>query len=183
MRYRQNFLRAFAFTLSLFVFSIVVPAQTETRRTQFSLYGMQAVASGQSLQLTVVNPRLSEAEIVPCIKVRIVFDVYAAADAATGKLRFVRRVAHEVELDRGEAAVFDYAASRSGEYVSAMVFARPEETSTETAGARILSMLLLREGGRTLLNLPADIKGFDPQPDPPQTISAAEPLKASPVPK
>jgi hypothetical protein len=163
----QNFLRAFAFILSLFVFSTVAGAQTETRVTQFSLYAMQPVASGQSLQVTLVNPRVSDGEIVPCIKVRVTFDVYAA-DPATGKLRFMRRVSHEAELDGGEAAIFDYAASRSGEYVSPAVFASPEEDSTEPARVRILSTLLLREGGRTILNLPADIKGFDPQPDPPQ---------------
>ena len=128
---------------------------------------MQSVASGQSLQVAVVNPRVSESEIVPCIKVRIIFDVYSA-DLATGKLRFVRRVSYEAELDGGEAAIFDYAPSRGGEYVSPSVFARPEEDSTEPVRDGILSTLLLREGVRTILNLPAVIKGFDPQPDPPQ---------------
>src|SRR5215204_2251084 len=166
----QNFLRAFAVISSLFVFSSASFAQTETRHTQFSLYGLQAVASGQSLHVTVVNPRISDGEIVPCIKVRVIFDVYAA-DGATGKLRFMRRILREVELDGGEAATFDYAASRSGDYVSPMVFARPEdEDLPEPAQAVILPALVLREGGRTILNLPAVLKGFDPQPDPPQSI-------------
>jgi hypothetical protein len=179
----QNFLRAFAFILSLFVFSTVAFAQTETRLTQFSLYGMQSVASGQSLQVSVLNPRVSDGEIVPCIKVRIIFDVYAA-DGTTGKLRFVRRISHEVELEGGEAATVDYAASRSGDFVSPMVFARPEdEDLPEPVREAILPTLLLREGGRAILNLPAVIKGFDPQPDPPQSISAAKPINALPVPQ
>jgi len=163
----QSFFRAFAFILSLFVFSGVVAAQTETPRTRFSLFGMQPVATGQSLQAAIVNPRVSDGEIVPCIKVRVFFDVYTA-EIATGQLRLTRRVTHEAELDGGKAATFEYVAARSGEYVSAMVFASPKEVSTETAPVRILSTLLLREGGRTILNLPADIKGFDPQPDPPR---------------
>ena len=171
MSSKQKFLRAFAFILSLFVFSTVVFAQTETRRTQFSLYGMQPVASGQSLLVTVVNPRVADGEIVPCIKVRIIFDVYAV-DSTTGKLRFMRRLAREVELDGGEAATFDYAASRGGDYVSPMVFARQEdEDLPEPVRAGILPTLLLREGGRTILNLPAVLKGFDPQPDPPASAN------------
>lgn len=134
----------------------------------FSLYGIQSVNFGQSLRVTLQNPRFSESEIIPCIRVRIVFDVYDNGATENGRLRFVRRVVRETELDAGEAASFDFPASRTGDLVSTSIFARAEVS--ELPGIqrpRFVSTLALREQGRTILNLPAVIRGFDPQPDPP----------------
>lgn len=170
MNIKKNFLSAFAIGLSLFAFSTVVAfGQTETTRTQFSLYGMHFIGAGQTVNVTVQNPRFSDSEIQPCIRVRIVFDVYEAAGDGSVRLRFVRRVSRVVRLDGGEAATFDFAASRNGDYVSPAVFASPEEPeSSEPVRARLLSTLVVRQGERTILNLPAVLKGFDPQPDPPR---------------
>ena len=172
MNIKKNFLSfAIALGLSLFAFSTAVAfGQTETPRTQFSLYGMHFIGAGQTVNVTVQVPRFSDPQGgVPCIRVRIVFDIYEAAGDGSVRLRFVRRVSREVELEFGEAATFDYAAGRTGDYVSPAVFVRLAETDTpELVRARLLSTLIVRQGERTILNLPAVIRGFDPQPDPPR---------------
>jgi len=171
MNIKKNFLSAFAIGLSLFAFSTVVAfGQTETTRNQFSLYGMHFIGAGQTVNVTVQVPRFSDPQgDIPCIRVRIVFDIYAADTNIANRLRFVRRVSREVELEYGEAATFDYAAGRTGDYVSPAVFVRLEETeSSEPIREVILSTLVVRQGERTILNLPAVLKGFDPQPDPPR---------------
>jgi len=72
-------------------------------------------------------------------------------------------------LERGEAATFEYAAGRGGDYVSPAVFFNPRLVfPPDTMPAPILSTLVVRHGERTVFNLPAVLKGFDPQPDPPR---------------
>jgi len=166
MDIKKNFVIAFALGAIVFAFSVVAFGQTEPARTEFSLYGMHFISGGQTLRVSVQNPRFSDSEIIPCIRVRIVFDIYEAAGDGSVRLRFVRRVSREGLLDGGEAATFDFAVGRSGEHVSPMVFASPEGTEPP-APIRLLSTLVVREFGRTILNLPAVLKGFDPQPDPP----------------
>ncbi len=170
MNNKKNFLSAFAIALSLFAFSTVVSfGQTETTRAQFSLYGMHFIGAGQTINVTVQNPRFSESEVIPCIRVRVVFDIYEANPSNNRRLGFVRRVSHEVLLDGGEAATFNFAASRDGDYVSPMVFASPGEIAPpDNRPERLVSTLVVRQGERTILNLPAVLKGFDPQPDPPR---------------
>ncbi|MGH9948014.1 MAG: hypothetical protein ACRD6X_12550 [Pyrinomonadaceae bacterium] len=169
MNIKKNTFIALALGLSLFAFSAAVFGQTEPpARTQFSLYGMHFINGGQTVRVSVQNPRFSDSEVIPCVRVRIVFDVYETAGDGSVRLRFVRRVSSEIELETGEAATFDFAAGRTGEFVSPAVFARPEAIRLgDPEKERLLTTVVVRQFGTTLLNLPAVLKGFDPQPDPP----------------
>ncbi len=164
MNIKKNFLSAFAIGLSLFAFSTAVAfGQTETTRNQFSLYGLHFIEAGRTVRLTVVNSQVGG----QCNRVEFVFDVYEQSPTSP-TLRFRRRVSREVLLDGGEAATFDFAASRDGDWVSSAVFVRPEEAvPPDNRPERVVSTLVVRQGERTILNLPAVLKGFDPQPDPP----------------
>jgi len=163
MKFKQIIVIAF-FVLA---FSIAAFGQTETPKTRVSLYGVHFLEAGQSLRVSLQNPKFSDGEIIPCIKVRIVLDVYENGLTDTNRLRLARRVTREIEIDAGEAAVFDFPAPRTGAYVSASVFATPETEVSGDGSVRLVSTLNIREAGRTMLNLPAVEKGFDPQPDPP----------------
>lgn len=170
MKINKSLLMRYALGAIVFAISNVAAfAQSEAVRTQFSLYGMHFISAGQTVRLTVQNPRFSDSEIVPCFRVRIVFDIYEQSPTEPVRLRFVRRVSREVLLDGGEAATFDFPAGRTGDFVSPMIFVRPEgENPSEPVRSRILPTVVVREGGRTILNIPSVIKGFDPQPDPPR---------------
>ena len=169
MNIKKNFLSAFALGLSLFAFLTAVAfGQTETTRNQFTLYGMHFINGGQSLRLSVQNPRFSDSEVIPCLRVRVVFDVYEQSSTEPVRLRFARRVSREILLDGGEAATFEFRASQAGDYVSPMVFGSPGDVAPpDMRPERLVSTLVVRQGERTILNLPAVLKGFDPQPDPP----------------
>lgn len=167
---RRNLGIALAFGLMVFAFSTVIAfGQNETARSHFSLYGMHFVGGGQTVRVSVQNPRPSEpGEITPCVRVRVFFDLYEAAGDGSVRLRFVRRASREVLLDGGEAATFDFPASRNGEWISPGVSARCEENCpSDGYRTRVLSTVAVRQGGNTVLLLPAVLKGFDPQPDPP----------------
>lgn len=169
MNIKKNFLPAFALAAIVFALSAVAFGQTEPLGNQFSLYGLHFISGGQSVRVSVQNPRVSDSEIVPCVRVRVVFDIYEAAGEGSVRLRFSRRVSREVLLDGGEAATFDFAAGRGGDWVSPTVFARPEEVGPpDTRSLRLVSTLAVRQFGLTIFNLPAVLKGFDPQPDPPR---------------
>lgn len=163
----MNIKKSFFIALIVFAFSSVAFGQTQPTRTQFSLYGMHFIGGGQTLRVAAQNPRFSDSEIIPCVRVRVVFDVYEAAGDGSVRLRFVRRVSRQILLEAGEAAAFDFAATGRGEYVSAAVFASPGEENEGDGSVRVVSTLDLREGGRTILTLPIVKRGFDPQPDPP----------------
>lgn len=179
MNIKENFVIAFALGAIIFAFSSaafgqVVPPDS---RPQFSLYGLHFISGGQTVRVTVQNSCPSDPtavipcvnpEIVPCLRVRVVFDIYEQSPTQPSRLRFSRRVSREVLLDGGEAATFDFPASRGGDWVSPAVFARPEEVAPpDMRPIRLVSTLVVQQGERTILNLPAVLKGFDPQPDPP----------------
>ena len=151
----------------VFAFSLAAFGQAEPSRTQVSLYGIHSLNYGQTLRAAIQNRRFSDTGIIPCIRVRVVFDIFEAAATDANRLRLVQRVTREVELEAGEAAVFELPAGRTGNFVSASIFATPEGEVTGDGSVRIASTLSVREAGRTILNLPSVEKGFDPQPDPP----------------
>ena len=159
---------AFGFLVAL---SVGAQAQTNSdSRIRATLYGLHSFAAGQTARLSVVNRQpIFNGEIIPCIRVRVVFDVYEASPSAPARLRFVRRVEREAELDAGEAVSFEFTATRTGgERVSTSVFIQPEGDNPPDANrVDAVSTLEVREGGRTILTLPGVRKGFDPQPDPP----------------
>lgn len=155
----------------LVTFGIGAEAQTNSdTRIRATLYGLHSLAAGQTARLSVINRQpIFDGEIIPCIRVRVVFDVYEASPSAPARLRFVRRVEREAELDAGEAASFEFTATRTGgERVSTSVFVRPEgQNPPDAVRVDTVSTLEVREGVRTILTLPGIRKGFDPQPDPP----------------
>jgi hypothetical protein len=151
----------------VFAFSLSAFGQTETSKTQFALYGIHSLASGQSLRVTLQNPRFSETEIIPGIRVRVRFDLYETDATEPGRLRLARSVTREVLLDGGEAGAIDFPPSRGERLVSVSVFASGEGEVAGDGSVRIASTLSVREAGRMILSLPAVEKGFDPQPDPP----------------
>ena len=172
MTIKKNFLSAIALGLSLFAFSTVVAfgqVAPPDNRPQFTLYGTHFISAGQTVSIIIQNPRFSDSEIIPCIRVMVVFDIYGQSPTEPGKLRFARRVSREVLLDGGEATTFDFRASQTGDYVSPAIFFRPAEVAPpDMRPERLVSTLVVRQGERTILNLPAVLKGFDPQPDPPR---------------
>lgn len=155
-------------------------AQTAPRGTHYTLYGQNFINGWQSLRLVAENPRYSDSEIIPCIRVTMIVSFFDSPLDATARLRPLRRVTREIELDPGEAASFDIPATlacdgsvcpaaRNGVYASVSVFATPVEGSPpDPVRLKFSSTLSLREFGRTVFTLPAVEKGFDPQPDPPQ---------------
>ncbi len=180
MNIKKNFVIAFALGATIFAFSTAAAfgqIAPPDQRPQFSLYGMHFISGGQTVRVAVQNSCVSDAaavgpcnnpEIIPCIRVRVVFDVYEQSPTQPGRLRFVRRVAREVLLDGGEAATFEFPAGRGGDWISPAVFARPEEVGPpDVRPIRLVSTLSVRQFGLTVFNLPAELKGFDPQPDPP----------------
>ena len=177
MNIQKNFVMAFALGAIIFALSAVAFGQTEPARSQFSLYGMHFVSGGQTARVSVQVPCVSEPaaggqcnnpdpEIIPCIRVRAVFDIYEQSPTLSPTLRFARRVSREASLCAGEAATFEFRAANNGDWVSPAVFG--DVAPPDTRPERLVSTLAVQQGGRTILNLPAVLKGFDPQPDPPR---------------
>ncbi len=175
MNHNRTYINALALVATvlgiLVAFGVRAEGQTDsTSRVRATLYGLQSLTAGQTTRLSVVNRQaIFDGEVIPCVRVRVVFDVYEPSAANPNRLRFVRRVEREAELDPGEAISFDFTATRTGgERVSTSVFIRRDEDNPPDA-VRVdaVSTLEVREGGRTILTLPGVRKGFDPQPDPP----------------
>ena len=163
-----------------FVTLVTSPAASaQVRGTYYSLYGQQLMQANQTLRLVADNPRYSDSEIIPCIRVTMILSFFDGPLDATSRLRPMRRVTREIELDPGEAASFDISPSlacgdvglcpqvRDGVYVGVSVFATPVEGDPIPPRLTFNSTLALREWGRTIFTLPVTEKGFDPQPDPP----------------
>ena len=152
--------------------------QTETRGTHYTLYGQNFLNSWQSLRLAADNPRHSDSEIIPCIRVTWIATFFELPGDGSARVRMLRRVSRELELDPGEAASWDIPATlacdgsvcpqiRNGVNVAVSVFATPVEGEPVPARLNFNTTLALREFSRTIFTLPAVQKGFDPQPDPP----------------
>ena len=169
-----------AISLMILAFAAVLTAQTRNDGTYYSIYGQQFLNGVQSLRLVVDNPRYSDSEIIPCVRVTMILSFFDLPIDGSTRLRPLRRVTRGFELDPGEAASFDIPAAlacdgsvcpqaRNGVYVNVSVFATPVEGEPLPPGrVKFNSTLSMREFGRTIFTLPAAEKGFDPQPDPPQ---------------
>jgi hypothetical protein len=175
MNNNRTYIYAIALVATVFgiLVALGVRADGQTNsgpRVRGTLYGLQTLAAGQTARASVVNRQaIFDGEIIPCIRVRVVFDVYETSAANPNRLRFVRRVQREVELDPGEAVSFDFNATRTGgERVSTSVFIREDDDNPpEAVRVDAVSTLEVRDGGRTIFILPGVRRGFDPQPDPP----------------
>lgn len=129
------------------------------QRVNATYFGMHSLASGQTLRLTVVNSLLDGQVSDPCTRVGIVFNIYAGDGSV--RLRLLRKVSHEVLLEAGEAASFDFPATRAGESVSVSTFASPVETnSTSRAEEAVISTLEVMNGPRTVFTLPGVIRNL-----------------------
>lgn len=168
--------------LACLILGLVAVSAGQTRGTYYTLYGSNFLNGWQSLKLSFQNPRYSDSEIIPCIRVRTVLNFYDAAGDGSVRPLPIRTVTREFELDPGEAAAIDIPAAlacdgsvcpavRNGVYVAVSVFGTPiwegEQAPPEPVRLKFTSVLVLREFGRTIFTLPAAEKGFDPQPDPP----------------
>lgn len=138
---------------------------TAGQRINATYFGMHSLASGQTLRLTVVNSLFDGAMSDPDTRVRIIFNIYEANPTVSVRLRLVRRVSYEVLLDAGEAASFDFPATRTGESVSISTFASPEDTTNRAEEAAI-STLEVMTGPRTVFTLPGIIKSLNLQSNP-----------------
>ena len=162
----------------IIAFGVSALGQTETRGTHYTLYGQNLLSSWQSLRLAADNPRHSDSEIIPCIRVTWIARFFELPGDGSVRLRELRRVTREIELDPGEVASWDLPGTlacdgsvcpqiRNGIYVAVSVFATPVEGEPIAERLNFNTTLAMREFGRTIFTLPAVQKGFDPQPDPP----------------
>ena len=162
----------------IITFAVSAFGQTETRGTHYTLYGQNSLSSWQSLRLVADNPRQSDSEIIPCIRVTWIATFFELPGDGSVRVRMLRRVTRELELDPGEAASWDIPASlacdgsvcpqiRNGVNVAISVFATPVEGEPVAPRLNFNTTLAMREFSRTVFTLPAVQKGFDPQPDPP----------------
>jgi len=138
-----------------------------------TLFGTHTTAAGQFMRLAVANRLpVSVREIVPCVRVRIVFDIYEQSKTDSLRLVFARRSERTLTLDPGEAASLDFSASRTGgERVSVSVFVIPEEvTGDGSVRGTAVATLEVFQGGqagdgsvRKISTLSGVVKGFDLQ--------------------
>ena len=164
--------------IAIIIIALVPAAFGQTRGTHYTLYGQNFLNGWQSLRLAADNPRHSDSEIIPCIRVTWIATFFELPGDGSVRVRMLRRVTRELELDPGEAASWDIPAAlacdgsvcpqiRNGVNVAVSVFATPVEGEPIPARLNFNTTLAMREFGRTLFILPAVQKGFDPQPDPP----------------
>jgi hypothetical protein len=112
-------------------------------------------------------------------RVRLAFDIYVQpppepdAPSCITRYRFLRRESCDVALRPGEAASFDFTAAQDMKVAASIHSLGGPDTreadSQVTPEPHLAPMLEVREGMRTLFVVPAVIKGFNPQPDPPGT--------------
>src|SRR5688572_13712867 len=146
MNIKRNVINTAVFGAIVFAFSTFAAVgqagPPEPARAEVSRYGMHFIEHGRIVRATVANAWLANTgEIIPCIRVLIVFDVYEAAGDGSVRLRFTRRVTREIELEASEAASFDFAPSRNGEWIAPAVFARCEENCpSDPSRTSVLSM-------------------------------------------
>lgn len=128
-------------------------------------WGITSLAPGQTARLNVAYIGNPDTRVA---RVTLAFDVYelggpdtcpGAADACTNNLRFVRR-------ESSEATTSNFTAGDRETYVIAIMLGGPD--TRDGTEKRLVSTLEIREAARTLFVSPIAIKGFNPQPDPPQ---------------
>ena len=174
----MNIKRTLTIALITLTIAAAVSAQEGTRGTYYTLYGQNHLSSWQSFRLAVDNPRYSDSEIIPCIRVTWIATFFELPGDGSVSPSPLRRVRREIELDPGEAASWDIPAAmacdgsvcpqiRNGVSVAVSVFATPVEGEPIPRQLNFTSTLAMREFSRTIFTLPAVQKGFDPQPDPP----------------
>jgi hypothetical protein len=152
------------------------------------------LSAGQTARLNVVNffssrppePDSPTADIRTPIarKVRLAFDVYIEDQENTPacggiapvpttclvRHRFLRRESTEVQLMPGQAASLNFTAVEGAKlqaFIQALGGPDTVGNPNETPEPHLVPSLEVREGTRTLFVVPALVKLFNPQPDPP----------------
>jgi hypothetical protein len=136
-------------------------------------FGIQSYAGGQTARLSIgVRRPASIREIIPCVRVRVVVEVYGQDPANRLRLVVVRTIEQEFTLDSGEAVSLNLPGTRLGEAASITVYAyrMSDLDPIESVKGAALSSLQVVESGRTVFTHPGVIRGFNPQPDPPSGI-------------
>ncbi|HEY8559213.1 MAG TPA: hypothetical protein VIL74_02335 [Pyrinomonadaceae bacterium] len=159
----------FASVVMTALFSLSASGQSGA--VQSTDFGMHRIASGQTAAVSVVNRRpLNETEIIPCVRVLVVADVYETNFSEFVKPRFLQRVVREERLEAGEALFFNFTPSRASDAsvsISVFFFRERETETPDSARRAVSSTLQVTENGRSIYTLPGVVKTFDPQPDPP----------------
>jgi hypothetical protein len=155
-------------------------------------FGFIELAAGQTARVNVVNiqppphpdsPR-PDPDAPIARRVLLAFDVYVQDQENTPacggivpvpptcliRSQFLRREMREVELMPGEAASLTFTAAE-GAKIQAFIqtVGNPDTIGNpdETPEPHLIPSLEVREGTRTLFVVPALVKFFNPQPDPP----------------
>ena len=166
INHKNNFTAALALTaLAVFILAADTFGQVREPQGEVTLFGLQTTAPGQNARLGVVN-RLPayNGEIVPCVRVRIMFDIYDKSSTDPSRLVLVRSFARTYLLDPGEAVSLDLPSIRNEESVSVTVFAVPEEVTGDGSVRTLTATLDLFQGGRKISTVPGIIKPFEPPP-------------------
>lgn len=154
-------------------------------------FGFIDLAAGQTARLNIVNlrrqpppdpdspPPEPDSDPTHARQVRLSFDIYFQpppepdAPACITRYRFLRRESCDVVLMPGEAASFDFNAAEDMKVAASIRSLGGPDTREGDEGLtpepHLAPMLEVREGGRTIFVVPAVVKGFNPQPDPPGT--------------
>ena len=191
MKARNKFTNALAL-IALAAGLTVITTTWQTQQVQAiqdsedfpSDFGFIDLGAGQTARLNVVNilrqsqnPPPQPEDPTHVRRVRLAFDIYFQpppepdAPSCVARYRFLRRESCDVVLMPGEAASFDFTAAE-GMKVAASIRSlggpdTREGDSQLTPEPHLAPMLEVREGARTIFVVPAVVKGFNPQPDPP----------------
>ncbi|CAN5485506.1 MAG: hypothetical protein H0T77_12950 [Pyrinomonadaceae bacterium] len=193
MKTRNTFKNALAL-VALAAGLAVIIAAWQTRRVQAvqdsedfpSDFGFIELVAAQTARLNVVigNPDELPGKPPPARRVRLAFDVYVQDEEYIPncggivpvppcliRYRFLRRESREVELMPGQAASFDFLASAVTKINASVQFLSGPDTrpgdNRRTPEPHLAPTLEVLEGARTIFVVPAVVKGFNPQPDPP----------------
>jgi len=148
-------------------------------------FGFIELGAGQTARINVVvgNPNdipgvTRAGNRTQAHRVRLGFDIYALTDPATisdpscaTRYHFVRRETCDVVLQPGHAASVDFTAVQ-GTRIQPLVssLGGPDTSPGDvqvTPEPHLAPTLEIREGARTMFVIPALVKSFNPQPDPP----------------
>ena len=156
-------------------------------------FGFIELGAGQTARLNVVNlfSPPSERDIPPATpiarRIRLGFDVYVEDPDYTPncggivpvpptclvRYRFLRRESTEVQLMPGQAASLNFTAVEGAKvqsFIQALGVPDTISNPNETPEPHLVPSLEVREGTRTLFLVPALVKFFNPQPDPPGQV-------------
>ena len=192
MKVRNTFTTALA-VIALAASITVIIAAWQTRKVQAiqdsedrpNPFGFMELGTGQTARINVVvgNPNDIPGDTrsgipIHAHRVRFGFDIYAPTEPATisdpscaTRYHFVRRESCDVVLQPGHAASLDFTAvqgTRIQPFVSSL--GGPDTSPGDvnvTPEPHLTSTLEVREGTRTMFVIPALVKAFNPQPDPP----------------